>query len=475
MPATKRDLDLVLAELDKQPPVAMVGLFSPSATARAAVLGDLLSPPPSARVRTPGHRKIISTRLDATSLPTYVLPWQHLIFRVLDALHEPALPNDRQTINNLRTDLLRITRLDAHEAGYAQSALDFARKFRSNFRPLVLNVATLANAVFVVTLENLDKIAPDQAAEVLEAARYFLSAPGAVVVLSADEARFADHLSHGASGADGRGVLRAWMTGKLEVGAASAPGVSQLPVQQPPRPGPTLASPAPRPAPTMDGTPPAARPVIAPVEAVVSSPAPTRAVAALPTLAAPSPGPAHMTERMTVNTPASTGAPTERLRGDALRPVLACAAAALGMFALDSIAKSLAGSALGPLPPPRSINVLGDVLRLEWINAAPATFLGGVLAALLEMTGIGLTLLLVAFGDEARRSLSTLVGYGLIVGALAANLGERAVSGGLTNFIHITGLPVFNAAHLGLLMGALLVLASLARKSEDEDAPPRTA
>ncbi|HRA01030.1 MAG TPA: hypothetical protein PLJ62_12575, partial [Thermoflexales bacterium] len=227
-------MDTLLSALDANMTsnTAMLGLICPNSVARASVLNDALSAPPSARLRTPAHRKLIAARVDATGLPSYVLPWQHLIFRVLDTLQEPALPAEKNVINSLRSDLLKVTRMDPADSTSANASVEYARKFRSNFRLLVLNVATLANAIFVVSLENVERATPDTAAQLLEAARYFLPAPGCVVLLSANEPELIAHLNQ-SSAANGEAILRGWMTGRIDLGPgakAAAPAAVAAPV-----------------------------------------------------------------------------------------------------------------------------------------------------------------------------------------------------------------------------------------------------
>ena len=420
MPSSKQDLDTLLSALDANMTsnTAMLGLICPNSVARASVLNDALSAPPSARLRTPAHRKLIAARVDATGLPSYVLPWQHLIFRVLDTLQEPALPAEKNVINSLRSDLLKVTRMDPADSTSANASVEYARKFRSNFRLLVLNVATLANAIFVVSLENVERATPDTAAQLLEAARYFLPAPGCVVLLSANEPELIAHLNQ-SSAANGEAILRGWMTGRIDLGPgakAAAPAAVAAPV-----------------AATAAQTKPISQPK--PREEVLAAPksSPLREPLIAPGAITRDPAPAPAQPRAAM---------------PALGPVVPALAAGVGVFVVDQLSKMLAQS----------------VLPGTAITAVPASFVNGSLTVVLELAGIALTLLLAFSGGRAR------VGYGLIVGGLFASLWEQVTRGSLTNFIHLGGLPVFNLAHVALLVGLALVAWSLLRQEQPQAA-----
>lgn len=423
MATSKQDLDTLLAALDANMTsnAAMLGVMCPNSATRAAALNDALSAPPSARLRTPAHRKLISARVDATGLPTYVLPWQHLIFRVLDTLQEPALPAEKSVINSLRSDLLKVTRMDPADSTTATASMEYARKFKSNFRLLVLNVATLANAIFVVSLENVERATPETAAQLLEAARYFLAAPGCVVLLSANEPELAAHLSQ-SSAANGEAILRGWMTGRVDLGPGAKAAASAASAASAAAPAPTkpISQSAAKPREEVLAAPkpqPLREPLIAPA-AITRDPAPA---------SAPPPAQRRVTR--------------ERAPLPALGPLAPALMAGVAVFVLDLLSKWLVGA----------------VLPGAAITAVPVSFVNGSLTVALELAGIALTLLLAATGGRAQ------VGYGLIVGGLLASLWEQVTRGSLTNFIHLGGLPVFNLAHVALLAGIVVVAASLLR------------
>ena len=50
-----------------------------------------------------------------------------------------------------------------------------------------------------------------------------------------------------------------------------------------------------------------------------------------------------------------------------------------------------------------------------------------------------------------------LYGLALVIGALLSNLLDRAVAGGVLNFIQVGLFPIFNLAHVALVSGAALV------------------
>ena len=53
--------------------------------------------------------------------------------------------------------------------------------------------------------------------------------------------------------------------------------------------------------------------------------------------------------------------------------------------------------------------------------------------------------------------------YALILGGAAGNLIDRVVRGYVVDFIHLRAWPTFNVADIAIVVGAVLLLASLAR------------
>ncbi|MCX6019308.1 MAG: P-loop NTPase fold protein [Chloroflexi bacterium] len=80
----------------------------------------------------------------------------------------------------------------------------------------------------------------------------------------------------------------------------------------------------------------------------------------------------------------------------------------------------------------------------------------------MELTGLALALLILGFWGIARRSSLYHIAFGLITGALASNLYDHIVTGGVINFIPVAGIMI-NTGHLALLAGAALLVVSMFR------------
>jgi len=199
--------------------------------------------------RTPEHRKVLSAYVDAANLPPYLRPWQYLVFELLEALSESALASEKPAITALRSELLKLTRLqeDADRApanesaatDMAQATTTFVKRFRSALPSMILNTVSLANSVMLFVIDNAHRAAAADTAQLLEASRYFLSAPSCGVLVCGDEMLLLERLSHSGAGVDGRAILRGWQTGRIDIGAV----VAQPSFRGQPTPAPTKVAP----------------------------------------------------------------------------------------------------------------------------------------------------------------------------------------------------------------------------------------
>ncbi len=250
----QRALSGLMLQLDRThgvPGPHMLSLFG-SARDIEEVL-RVAAPDGPRKPRTAEHRKVLSAYVDAANLPPYLRPWQYIVFELLEALAESALASEKPAITGLRSELLKLTRLqeDADRAPSESAAADLARattafvkRFRAALPSMILNTVSLANSVMLFVIDNVHRAAAADTAQLLEASRYFLSAPSCGVVVCGDEMLLVERLSHSGAGVDGRAILRGWQTGRIDIGAV----VAQPSFRGQPTPLPAKATPAREPA-----------------------------------------------------------------------------------------------------------------------------------------------------------------------------------------------------------------------------------
>lgn len=345
--------------------------------------------------RTPEHRKVIAAYVDAAALPSYLRPWQSLIFELLETLDGVALPTERPALNALRAELLAITRLqeDADRGQAAASSNEglmaattaFVRRFRAALPSLILNTISLANSVLLFAIDNAHSASPEDTAQLLEAARYFLNTPSCAVLVCGDETLLVERLGRSTDQADGRAILRSWQTGRIDIGV-------------------TDVQPAFRGSPT---------PVVAPASA----------------LSAPRAGGAAPASR---GTQTAGRAVTRPQRDAAERPA---------WLSLVSLPALVAGVVLAL-----------DQLSKLGVAGIPRTGIGGVLALGTELLGVSLAAML-WMGARAGETLRR-VAYALIVGGLASSLIDGAVRGLTLAPFRIGTALAFSPGHVAALIGA---------------------
>ncbi len=170
-----------------------------------------------------------------------------------------------------------------------------------------------------------------------------------------------------------------------------------------------------------------AKPAPAPAAAVVER----SAAKASPFVATPEPQPRARSQSITL----------------ALSPLLTFVISALAIVGVDRLAK-WASAAPAVLPNLTNRSMVGN-----------AAMLG------LELFGLAITLLIYGFWGYARKSALYQAAFGLIIGGLGSNLFDHIQTGGVVNFLPVFGLSL-NLAHLGLLAGAILLLASMFQPRE---------
>lgn len=249
-PDQQRALSGLMAQLDRThgvPGPHMLTLFGSPRDIEEVL--RVAAPDGPRKPRTAEHRKVLSAYVDAANLPPYLRPWQYLVFELLEALAESALASEKPAITGLRSELLKLTRLqedadrapanDTAAADVARATTVFVKRFRSALPSMILNTVSLANSVMLFVIDNAHRAAAADTAQLLEASRYFLSAPSCGVLVCGDEMLLLERLSHSGAGVDGRAILRGWQTGRIDIGAV----VAQPSFRGQPTPSPAKAAP----------------------------------------------------------------------------------------------------------------------------------------------------------------------------------------------------------------------------------------
>ncbi|MCS7060400.1 MAG: signal peptidase II [Anaerolineae bacterium] len=577
----------LLAQLDRQTS-GLIGLYGTSLSGKTTLLNALIAPPAGRRVRTPDHRKVIGLTIDAGAahVQDSKPAWQHLLLNTLELMWSHAMPTERKTINELRSELVRAARSSTNTGERAESdhrlaLAAFAHHFRAVFPRLVTNVFTLSNAVLVIGIDHLDRAPAGQAGEWLEAAAYFLNAPGCFVVVCADETalaarlgqanRPAEALSEASAGIAGDGIalLHKWVVKKVTIEVAVAPFATTAEMVSTRRePQPTVPARRAGGATAPENIPPAcmqlittalqpdqrlihiagenwrtAMPaVIKRAEDQLGNPIPATLIAKLAALQALSP---QLFDAGRYN-PQLLVTLERQLRGDLSAPPhddwygavsqhsklkwLITAEPSFSELPLRDLAAALRMTYAGQEPdntqpaqstpltaslphdtpaalssaPQTQSTGKGSVFSLElpaWVSmitaggvfivdrtakllvltSGPAAMFhpggasgtSGALAVGAELFGVALCALILLFWGGARPQRLYSISLGCILGALLSNLSDRLAYTYVVNFIQVGNLPVFNLSHAALVIGAILLAASLVRSGLSRNGQPQ--
>ncbi|MDW8350594.1 MAG: P-loop NTPase fold protein [Anaerolineae bacterium] len=234
-----RALDAVLAALGQPGSRRAIGLFGPRGSGKTTLLKALSRDDAQAQRILP-HRRIVCALINAANLPSDLAPWQRLVFGALDKLaQQPGAPAAVHTLRNQLEEVVRLELDDDASATLAVAA--FAHRMRASFAGLIHSAITLSDATFVVAIDHLDRAKPEDAAQLLEAAKYFLSAQNCATLICADEAELIRKLGDA-------NVLRAWLTDRVELRPSKRPASpANAPTRLPQAPPPTAPSDIPRP------------------------------------------------------------------------------------------------------------------------------------------------------------------------------------------------------------------------------------
>lgn len=140
--------------------------------------------------------------------------------------------------------------------------------------------------------------------------------------------------------------------------------------------------------------------------------------------------------------------------------------AATAVFALDRLTKIWAETTLKNEPP---IEVIPGVLTLLFTRNSGGAFGIGQSSPLFFATASSLISILIVVAALRPRPPLVSVALGSVLGGALGNLADRALNGpgfagGVTDFIDIRIIPVFNVADTGIVIGALLLVLVAGRE-----------
>ena len=132
---------------------------------------------------------------------------------------------------------------------------------------------------------------------------------------------------------------------------------------------------------------------------------------------------------------------------------------------LDQLAKMAVVAALGPGRERHDVDVVGSLLRFEYVENRGAAF--GVLrgqSALLLVFALGVLAGLVLFYRRLMTaSPGVALGVGLVAGGAVGNLIDRARSGYVVDFVAVGPWPRFNVADSAITIGVVVLAAVVIR------------
>ena len=164
-------------------------------------------------------------------------------------------------------------------------------------------------------------------------------------------------------------------------------------------------------------------------------------------------------------------------RDGSLRAALVVASTALVLYAADQLSKALVVSALEP---GESFNVLGDFVRIWYVQNSGAAFslFPGAIWLFLPVTVVALVMIGYFFRAFRDRSPAIHIVLGTILAGTLGNLTDRLRLGYVVDFISVGigdwRFPTFNVADAAVVLGIGLLVVYLTfadgRRHQDEPA-----
>lgn len=156
---------------------------------------------------------------------------------------------------------------------------------------------------------------------------------------------------------------------------------------------------------------------------------------------------------------------------------LALAAIALAAVAADQLTKHLVAS---QLTLDDGVHVIGPLWIRHVQNSGIAFgFFSQATAGVIVLTTIAVVWMLIFFARGGSRHPILPVALGLVIGGSVSNLVDRVRLGYVTDFVDLRWWPAFNLADSFIVIGVLVLLATLVFAERDpgrqrfRDAPPR--
>ncbi|MDN5820889.1 MAG: signal peptidase II, partial [Brachybacterium sp.] len=158
--------------------------------------------------------------------------------------------------------------------------------------------------------------------------------------------------------------------------------------------------------------------------------------------------------------PARSGARRRLSRGQVLGAI---AAIAVALAVIDQFTKNWAEANLEELVPQPFV---GEVLQLTLLyNTGAAWGMGSEITPVVTCLQLAIVVGVIVFAVRAVRSRGYAVALGLILGGALGNIHDRMLRdpspfhGAVVDFLELPNWPVFNVADMGVVVGALLIVA----------------
>jgi signal peptidase II len=153
---------------------------------------------------------------------------------------------------------------------------------------------------------------------------------------------------------------------------------------------------------------------------------------------------------------------------------IALATIALAAVAADQLTKHIVASRLQL---DDGVSVIGHVLWIHHVRNSGIAFglFSQATAVVIVLTGIAIAWMLLFFARSGARHPILPVALGLVIGGSLSNLLDRVRLGYVTDFLDFRWWPAFNLADSFIVIGVLILLATLVLAEREPRRPVRDA